>query len=89
MKKCLRCGERYSDITLNFCLNDGELLVQETYRPPPTQFADDSPPTLVINQPRVTNPIDFSQSSPVRWQGNVPQTVDGQLNFGGYAASRD
>lgn len=89
MKKCLKCGERYSDITLNFCLNDGELLVQETYRSPPTQFADDSPPTLVMNQPRVTNPIDFSQSSPAPWQGNLPQTVDGQLNFGGYTASRD
>ena len=89
MKNCLKCGESYSDMSLNFCLNDGELLVQETYRPPPTQFADDSPPTLVINQPRLTTPIDFSHSSQIPWQSTVPQAVDGRLNLGGYAGSRD
>ena len=66
MKLCQKCGQTYSDPTLNFCLNDGELLVQQTgYEPPPTQFADDSPPTLLMNQPRVTNPIDWAQQLPL------------------------
>lgn len=76
MKKCLRCGQSYADETLNFCLNDGELLVQNArYEPPPppTQFADDSPPTLVMDQPRVTNPIDFANSSAIPWQNQTPQ----------------
>lgn len=91
MKQCLKCGERYSDDTLNFCLNDGEMLVQSpSYQGPPTQFADDSPPTLMINQPRVTNPIDFSQSSPLQLQGSVPQPIDRQFNIAGYGTtSRD
>ncbi len=90
MKRCFKCGERYSDPTLNFCLNDGELLVQESsYQPPPTQFADDSPPTLVMDQPRVTNPIDFSHSSPAQWQGGVPQPADRQFAIAGYGTSRD
>ena len=70
MKKCLKCGQTYSDDSLNFCLNDGELLVSTAgYDPPPTRFSDDPPPTLVMDQPRVTNPIDWGQSTPAQWQG--------------------
>jgi hypothetical protein len=74
MKKCLKCGQSYTDNTLNFCLNDGELLVDTTgYEPPPTRYADDSPPTLLMNQPRVTNPIDWAGSSPpATWQQQTP-----------------
>ena len=61
MKRCQKCGQVYTDDTLNFCLNDGELLGADTgYAAPPTQYADDSPPTLLMNQPRVTNPIDWA-----------------------------
>ena len=88
MKKCLRCGQTYSDDTLNFCLNDGELLVESTsYQPPPTSYADDSPPTLLMNQPRVTNPIDWPQSSPVQWQGQSPVPVTNQYPMAAYGVA--
>jgi hypothetical protein len=90
MKKCLRCGQGYADDTLNFCLNDGELLVSQTgYDPPPTQFADDSPPTLLMNQPRVTNPIDWAQSSPVQWQNQSPAVASPLSTLAGYGTPRN
>src|SRR5687767_9393418 len=85
MKRCLRCGQSYSDETLNFCLNDGEFLVRQVeYDGPPTRFADDSPPTLVMNEPRVTNPIDWASTSPVQWENQMPSaTVPyGLANYG-------
>jgi hypothetical protein len=94
MKRCLKCGQTYSDDTLNFCLNDGELLIQHTgYSPPPTQFShDDSPPTLMMNQPRVTNPIDWANSSLAQPQGSSPAAANqqyGMSGLAGYGASRD
>jgi hypothetical protein len=79
MKRCPKCGQTFADQNLNFCLNDGELLMyeQEAARPfadepPPTKFAgDDSPPTLMMNSPRDTDPIGWASSSPpVQWQGS-------------------
>jgi hypothetical protein len=57
-------------------LNDGELLAAVDARPdlsdepPPTRFADDSPPTLMMDMPRSTNPIGWSSpaSPPAVWQ---------------------
>jgi hypothetical protein len=78
MKRCPKCGQTFADQNLNFCLNDGELLMyqQEDPRPfadepPPTKFAgDDSPPTLMMNSPRDTNPVGWPQSSPpAQWEG--------------------
>lgn len=90
MKRCLKCGQSYSDETLNFCLNDGELLVHQSgYEPPPTQFADDSPPTLLMNQPRVTNPIDWAQSSLAQPQSSTLVPANHQLGMAAYGASRD
>lgn len=46
MKHCPRCNQRYEDKDLNFCLNDGELLLEyET---------SDAPPTLYMDSPRKT-----------------------------------
>lgn len=46
MKHCPRCNQRYDDDNLNFCLNDGELLMEfET---------SDAPPTLYMDSPRKT-----------------------------------
>ena len=62
MKRCPRCGQTYTDENINFCLNDGELLSRQTgspYQPPYFGYsspADDSPPTVVLDQARVTNP---------------------------------
>jgi hypothetical protein len=90
MKRCLKCGQTYSDDSLNFCLNDGELLIQQTrYEPPPTQFADDTPPTLLMNQPRVTNPIDWAQSSIAHPQGSPPAIANQQYGMAAYGMARD
>jgi Domain of unknown function (DUF4190) len=78
MKRCPKCGQTFADQNLNFCLNDGELLMyqQEPSRPfddepPPTKFADDSPPTLMMNSPRDTNPVGWANASPpAQWQGH-------------------
>ena len=91
MKRCLKCGESYSDDTLNFCLNDGELLVRQTnYDVPPTRYADDSPPTLLMNEPRVTNPIDWAQpAAPIQpWPGQTPSPAAQQFGLAGYGHSR-
>jgi hypothetical protein len=89
MKRCLKCGQAYVDETLNYCLNDGELLIRQTgYEPPPTQFADDSPPTLVMNQPRVTNPIDWGPSSLAQQQG-MPPEQNPQYGMSGFAVPKD
>ena len=72
MKRCPRCNQTYDDDQLNFCLNDGELLTKSS-RPPSTMYADDAPPTLVANSPRITHP--FGQpvaAPPVRWQPPQP-----------------
>ncbi|MGQ0540811.1 MAG: DUF4190 domain-containing protein [Blastocatellia bacterium] len=84
MKRCPRCGQTYTESDINFCLNDGELLsrlVDEqinspfSKEPPPTRFADDSPPTLMMNTPRVTNQSNWQAPQPIQpWQpANVPQ----------------
>lgn len=51
MKICPKCNTRYTDNNLNFCLNDGEYL---------TNFGDDSPPTVVMDAPRVTNQTNWN-----------------------------
>ena len=48
MKICPRCQKTYSDEGLNFCLDDGTTLIQQT-------TANDSmPATVMMNQPRPT-----------------------------------
>jgi hypothetical protein len=68
MKRCPRCNESYSDEHLNFCLNDGELLMQTADEPAGRPF-DDPPPTVLMNDARVTNPANWQQTaSPAPWQ---------------------
>lgn len=47
MKICPVCNQQYTDESLNFCLNDGTSLNT-------TDF--ESPPTVVMENPRSTNP---------------------------------
>src|SRR5204863_5625565 len=75
MKRCPRCGQTYTDEDINFCLNDGELLsrqIDTSYQPPfsTPRTIDDSPPTMVLDQARITNPIGWSQPAqpPTQWQ---------------------
>jgi len=81
MKRCPKCGQQYGDPDLNFCLNDGELLMQladssfgSTFgRESGPGFADDAPPTIMMSDPRATNPTGWSgPSAPVQWQSQTP-----------------
>lgn len=80
MKQCLRCQKTYSDETLNFCLEDGEMLVVVDG---PSRH-DDAPPTVMFDQARRTNPTGWPQpqaaAPPVQWQ---PQAVNAQ-QFAGF-----
>lgn len=68
MKQCPRCNQTYTDDQLNFCLNDGEMLVNASGGSRPF---DDSPPTVMMNDPRATNPTNWQSPAapPVPWQG--------------------
>lgn len=86
-KRCPKCGQTYADRDLNFCLNDGELLAYDGApargpgyggEPPPTRFADDAPPTIMMGNPRETNPTGWSSpSAPAQWQGHHIVTPPG------------
>lgn len=90
MKQCPRCHQTYSDDALNFCLEDGELLTAFSVEPPPTRYADDTPPTVLLNEARVTNPTNWPanppSAPPARWQ--QPQPPGQNQPFGAMSASR-
>lgn len=77
MKKCPICSQTYTDDSLNFCLNDGGTL-QEMH--------DDPPPTIFMNQARVTSPTNWAnqaswsdaQPPATGWQNNSPASVNSQ-----------
>ncbi len=79
MKHCPQCGQRYSDANINFCLEDGELLMDLSDgpptmiggEPPRSQYADDQPPTVLMNPTRVTN-SNWNEPGgpPAPWQTN-------------------
>lgn len=79
MKRCPKCNQTYTDETLNFCLNDGDMLSAAYSDEPPTIISgqanprfDDSPPTVMMNQTRVTNPTGWQPGAPVgQWQGQT------------------
>ncbi|MFN6963367.1 MAG: DUF4190 domain-containing protein [Pyrinomonadaceae bacterium] len=86
MKQCPRCRQVYADDQLNFCLSDGELL--SFYLGGPNagqQPGDDSPPTLVIDPPRPTDPIGWSAGPPIAsyspLQSQMPQFGYGAGGF--------
>lgn len=47
MKVCPKCNQSYDDPNLNFCLSDGELLMELD--------TNDAPPTIMMDSSRVTN----------------------------------
>ena len=90
MKQCLRCNRTYSDNDLNFCLDDGEMLVAypvepQLSRPPqPPTFTDDAPPTVMLDSTRVTNPTNWpdpppQSSPPAPWQAQAVNAPPGQF----------
>ncbi|HVF47748.1 MAG TPA: DUF4190 domain-containing protein [Pyrinomonadaceae bacterium] len=64
MKQCPRCNLTYSDDRLNFCLDDGELLTAMTTEPPLSRYADDAPPTVMLDSARRTNPANWPNAAP-------------------------
>jgi hypothetical protein len=86
MKRCPRCNKTYSDDTLNFCLDDGELLTIQ--QPDPGGYIEE-PPTMVLDAARVTDPISWPQQPtglpPAKWASPAPVA---QQQFGGLRAVR-
>lgn len=88
MKQCPRCKQTYSDANLNFCLEDGEPLsgfIQEH----PSRFVDDSPPTVILDEARRTNPVNWPtqppSAPPAQWQ--QPMNAAAQFSQFGIAPS--
>ncbi|HRI04877.1 MAG TPA: DUF4190 domain-containing protein [Pyrinomonadaceae bacterium] len=72
MKQCPKCFHTYTDVNLNFCLEDGEMLTAFAAEPPPARYADD-PPTMVMDPSRVTNPSNWPNTPPASgWQQQAP-----------------
>jgi hypothetical protein len=71
MKCCPRCNRVYSEDDLNFCLDDGELLQVYSEEQPTRSLRDEPPPTIVLDPPRVTNPIEWQAGQNIEpWQGS-------------------
>lgn len=80
MKVCPKCNQTYTDENLNFCLNDGEYLMPR---------ADDAPPTIMMNEPRITNQTKWQEppyQPPAPWQ-NQPQGMQNQP-YGGLMVNK-
>ena len=65
MKICPRCRKTYPDDNLNFCLEDGSVLEQAPNEP--------MPETVMMNQPRVTEPTRQVQNAQFGVQPAQPQ----------------
>lgn len=94
MKSCPRCGQTYGDPDLNFCLNDGELLIQAQNSPQSAQYSrpyvDDAPPTIMMNDPRATNPTGWTGSaSPTPYQTVTPAYQSPQFTMGNFQRTLD
>lgn len=70
MKICPKCQQSYTDADLNFCLNDGEMLVLQ----------DVAPPTIFMDAPRTTNPNWQTNAHQNTWQ-NQQMTPPNQQTF--------
>ena len=64
MKICPTCRRTYEDDGLNFCLEDGTVLTFSSY--------DSAAPTIVMDQPRPTNPSPQGTGMQSGWQPQAP-----------------
>jgi len=93
MKVCPKCNQSYTDPGLNFCLADGELLMDTSADAPTQVFNDPSPPIVFMDSPRRTNPNhgawgEQPQSQPMTpWQN--PQNLQSNPYGSPYAVKRD
>jgi hypothetical protein len=72
MKSCPTCQRTYADDTLAFCLEDGSTLLGERAN------ASDLPATLIIPDPRSTNPVrpETFRPNPTPAQAQPPQAYN-------------
>src|SRR5688572_10557812 len=89
MKQCPRCKQTYSDPLLNFCLEDGELLTAFSTEPPPSRYMDDSPPTVLLNEGRVTNPSNWPNMPPPTTQWQQQNLQNRPFDAPAFVQSRD
>ena len=95
MKRCPRCGQTYSDPDLNFCLEDGDLLLQAQTSADGglssrSLIDDDAPPTVMMNDPRATNPTGWGgPSTPTQYQGGSPIYQPPQFSAGSFPRTLD
>jgi hypothetical protein len=85
MKHCPKCGRSYSDPSINFCLEDGELLSRLPARSSQEMEAGDPPPTIMMDSPRVTRETNWQTGGPMQtWQAQSPQYQPPAAIFSGY-----
>ena len=76
MKQCPLCKRTYTDEQLNFCLEDGEMLSGFGQPGSTSGYADDAPPTVMLDEVRRTNPIGWpspqQSAPPAQWQPAAP-----------------
>jgi hypothetical protein len=65
MKICPVCQKTYDDEYLNFCLEDGATLEQGARK-------DDAPPTVLLNQARATNEMNWRDTNQQQQQQSTP-----------------
>jgi hypothetical protein len=77
MKICPRCQKTYTDDNLNFCLDDGVVLQQQT------PAGNEPPETVFMNQPPATNPNPVMTSQPSVQQPPPPAWNTAPQQYGG------
>jgi hypothetical protein len=83
MKRCPRCDRQYTDDYLNFCLEDGTPLEDTGGEEPTRPLRDNMPPTIVLDPPRVTNPIGWDAGKNIQPFGSQ-QAVYQQPSYQAY-----
>lgn len=74
MKSCPKCGRSFTDTNINFCLDDGELLLQASATPFGSQGGDYEPPTMMMDPSRITKEANWpTVEQPIQqWQAPPP-----------------
>lgn len=73
MRSCPKCGRSYPDANINFCLDDGELLLQSDSASSASSL-DYEPPTMMMDSARVTKESNWpTVEQPMQqWQPPAP-----------------
>jgi hypothetical protein len=84
MKRCPSCHRTYTDVSLNFCLEDGTPLLNDTIphsagptdRYPPARNTSEPPPTEIYRPNKPLNqPAGFAQARPAPQWSAPPQAI--------------